>query len=1406
MLRKPDTTKSKQRTAAAGDLPDLKAPFSLAEPSGRATSPRAPEEYVHEPLAPGRDARPHASGICIQKHTPLADARAGRPYLRASRFTAPMHALWRRTVSPGHQRVSIACLAALLCAPIDRSLSATAEEFAAALPQGVRAVWDIARAHHDTTPTRERICLNGLWRWQPADAGSQQVPEGNWGYFKVPGCWPGITDYLQKDSQTVHAHPAWKDQKLGAVSAAWYEREFAIPSGWTGRQIQLHLEYLNSFAVVYVDGARAGELRFPGGELDLSAVCRPGTTHRLSLQVVALPLQGVLLSYTDSASAREVKGSVARRGLCGDVYLVSNPSGPRLCDVKLEPSVRRKELRVAASLEGLVPDNRYTLRGRVIESSGKAREFTSPPFTAKAVAEAGGEVTFTEAWMPENLWDLHTPTNTCALELSLLDAGGRVCDAFWPERFGFREFWIEGRDFYLNGSRVLLCALPLDNAQVGAAQATYAAARESLERLQSFGINFVYTHNYGCEPGSHLGFAEILRAADDVGMLVALSQPHFSHYSWSSADADRTNGYDRHAAFYARAAGNHPSVVLYAMSHNSTGYNEDMNPDMIDGIQDARDQWAQRNVRLAQRAEAIVSGLDPSRIVYHHASGNLGPLHAINFYPNFVPVQEMSDWFEHWATRGVKPVFLCEYGTPFTWDWAMYRGWYRGKREFGSAVVPWEFCLAEWNAQFFGDQAFRISEMEKRNLRWEAAQFRAGKTWHRWDYPHQLGSADFPEREPVFAQYYADNWRAFRTWGVSAISPWEHHILFTMRPGLDRNRRENLPVDWDNLQQPGFSPDYLGERYERMDLAYARSDWVPTAGARALMRNNRPLLAYITGKPVRFTSKDHLFQAGETVEKQVIVINSSRQRVKAEVSWSLALPLPMNGRSSVDVDAGQQARIPLRFVLPPGLIPGEHPLTAKVTFDTSETQEDAFAIRVLPQRPTPRTAVRVALFDPRGETGPLLRGLGVPFTGVDATSDLGAYDLLVVGKAALTLTNEVPNLNQVRKGLKVLVFEQTPEVLEQRLGFRVAAYGLRQVFPRVPDHPALAGLRDECLRDWRGEATILPPRLKYQLNPKFNGAPTVTWCGLEVTRAWRCGCQGNVASVLIEKPACGDFLPILDGGFSLQYSPLLEFREGQGIILFCQMDVTGRTENEPVAETLVANLLEYVGAWKPSPPRTALYTGEPEGKTHLGAAGFHLTDYAGGELKPDRLLIAGPRSGEVLVAHRKALAEFVKRRGRILALGLTPADAEAFLPFRISLAPAEHINAFFEPPEWESPLAGVGPADVHNRDPRAIPLVAGGADPIGDGVLAVASGGNVVFCQLVPWQFDYRANYGLKRTFRRTSFLVTRLLSNLGVPCETPLLHHISTPVREKEPGRWLQGLYLDEPEEWDDPYRFFRW
>jgi hypothetical protein len=120
-------------------------------------------------------------------------------------------------------------------------------------------------------------------------------------------------------------------------------------------------------------------------------------------------------------------------------------------------------------------------------------------------------------------------------------------------------------------------------------------------------------------------------------------------------------------------------------------------------------------------------------------------------------------------------------------------------------------------------------------------------------------------------------------------------------------------------------------------------------------------------------------------------------------------------------------------------------------------------------------------------------------------------------------------------------------------------------------------------------------------------------------------------------------------------------------------------------------------------------------------------------------------------------------------------------------------------------LAGVGAADVHNRDPRELPLVANGAEVIGDGILGKAENANVVFCQMCPWQFDGTKQMNLKRTQRRATFLVSRLLGNMGVAGSTSLLNHFHDPVTFWE-KRWLNGFYADEPEEWDDPYRFFRW
>jgi hypothetical protein len=189
------------------------------------------------------------------------------------------------------------------------------------------------------------------------------------------------------------------------------------------------------------------------------------------------------------------------------------------------------------------------------------------------------------------------------------------------------------------------------------------------------------------------------------------------------------------------------------------------------------------------------------------------------------------------------------------------------------------------------------------------------------------------------------------------------------------------------------------------------------------------------------------------------------------------------------------------------------------------------------------------------------------------------------------------------------------------------------------------------------------------------------------------------------------------------------------------------------------------------------------------------------------MLIVGPGGGKELTGDAAALGQWLKEGGHVLALGLDGREAEALLPGTVAITKSEHIAAYFEPPGVKSLFVGIGPADVHNRDPRERPLVTSGATVLGNGIIAKSDHANVVFCQLVPWQFNSKKPMNLKRTFRRASALVTRLAANLGAAGSTPLLSRFRNPVEaSRSEARWLDGLYLDTPEKWDDPYRYFRW
>ncbi|MCK4375559.1 MAG: hypothetical protein KAX19_09525, partial [Candidatus Brocadiae bacterium] len=318
---------------------------------------------------------------------------------------------------------------------------------------GVKAVWDLERAYREETATRERICINGLWRFKPAGHPNEPCPgfDEDWGYFKVPGTWPLEPGRNENGRSQRFFGPNGWEEKLSDVQMAWYWREINVPAQWEGRRIALRAGWVNSRARVFIDGRAAGKVDFPGGEIDLTGICRPGVTHQLAILVIAqlLTPQGTYLPYDEAPAETRM----LRRGLCGDVFLMSMPRGPRISDVGIDTSVRQWSITFAAALDGLEEGASYALRARVLDGEEETLTAQSEPFSAEDLQN--GRLEFSKEWTTPKLWDTATPGNQYEATIELLE-GGSTQDVCHNVRFGFREFWIDGRDFYLNGSRIFL--------------------------------------------------------------------------------------------------------------------------------------------------------------------------------------------------------------------------------------------------------------------------------------------------------------------------------------------------------------------------------------------------------------------------------------------------------------------------------------------------------------------------------------------------------------------------------------------------------------------------------------------------------------------------------------------------------------------------------------------------------------------------------------------------------------------------------------------------------------------------------------------------------------------------------------------------------------------------------------
>ncbi|MDA1142734.1 MAG: hypothetical protein O3B01_29580 [Planctomycetota bacterium] len=795
-----------------------------------------------------------------------------------------------------------------------------------------------------------------------------------------------------------------------------------------------------------------------------------------------------------------------------------------------------------------------------------------------------------------------------------------------------------------------------------------------------------------------------LQRSDAQGMLVL--------YPLGPAPRAVLNGPNwKHAERYFRARmdrlANHPSLILWKLDDYGHVSGPWGHPASIAGLSPP-DQKAP-----AVKASQLLHELDPSRPNFYARYGDGGDI--LSAYQSFnagVPIQTREEWPRVWASARNKPLLVR---TPGPMPFKTFFLWQRGEED--------NPAFAEHAATWFGSQAYR------RTNAMDALTF--SKTAQH--------SAAYWSRHPLYDE-------------VKAM-------------GIERQLKA-----WRGM---GLSYVIDFQREDAQNL-------LPRTEA-ALKRQNKPFFAFIAGPAEDYLRKDTAYFAGEKVERQLVISNDTEEPVgmMVEIEWLLGAGIGNSStrdKRGISVQPGEIAFIPLVYQCPAVQDKTRVKLlvTGKVLGAESDLLnfEEELGLHIFPRFNFPRNlnTQRILVLDPDTHLSKVLSDENVSFDTLKEESDLSNYNLLLIGRGSanpdwMRVLEANGFRKAVQKGLNVVFFEQGYSHL---LGLQVETFDHRQAFVRAPNSPLLQGLDDSDFTNWRGNSTM------GTAYPGFD--PDGDWTqhefmkhgvmnGLGQRRFWHWSNLGMVASFCFRKPDRGNFKVLLDCGFDQLYTPLLEYRHGQGRMLFCQLDITGRYGLDPVATLLTQRILaEYSKPMSAEVLPTMLVSGEI-GKQTLEVLGFpydQLNDFAEDELDTTRPLFVDLRERKQLSrAEFLRIQEFVAGGGKLLQMGAISNEDAGWLPGEMQF----QLRDVFRSEILEhSLLDGLGDTDFFWRMPRKMSVVLR-TPPRGtimkSGVIAVIpfGRGNAILCQFDPRMF--------RDPWQRTKSMrvLSTLFTNLGALC-----------------------------------------
>ncbi len=681
-----------------------------------------------------------------------------------------------------------------------------------------------------------------------------------------------------------------------------------------------------------------------------------------------------------------------------------------------------------------------------------------------------------------------------------------------------------------------------------------------------------------------------------------------------------------------------------------------------------------------------------------------------------------------------------------------------------------------------------------------------------------FGTAAYAAEEPKYRQYL--------------------HDLF--RSGMLYDSSENRLDEYANMhkiQQLFRTNTWRSWRTAGLSGGLRTWSWMQDA----LAENNGPTLAWIAGPAGAYTAKDHHFRPGQTIEKQIVLINDTRRPQQFTATWTAAAGGQEVGRGTQQgsLAVSETRFLPIRVVAPPAEAGGK--ADGRITLGASigaTTHRDTFEFRVFgDDRPG---QARIAVVDPDGTAARMLASLGYTTYAWNGA----AAPLVVIGRNALKDDPAAAARLEtyVRAGGRAVICAQDPQWMARAIQWRVCPQVSRRVFP--VNSSVTLGIDADDLRDWTGSSTLIEAYPKYvagtyvkgnevdQSGPqasqtRHEGAGTYVLGneGDQPYAGWHWGNRGAVTSAAVEKPHRSGWRPLLECEFDLAYTPLMELDYGKGRLVVCTLDLEDHVLRDPAARRMAGRIVDYALRCPLSPRASqVLYLG--------GAAGAAWLDRIGVSYRRaavlgagDGLLLVGPDADIDAAALRACLEQGGK------AFFLPRSQADGGLGATLKPAAADFAGSLCVP-EWPE-ASGLSASDLRWRThlDTAPWLVGAGADIGADGLIArkVIGKGVAIFCQVDPDRFQADKRTYFRYTRWRSTRAVAQLLANLGAsfPADSRIFHPLDTmalineggfvgnggwpmSLKPKPEGGGARGCYYPDYRTdfpmGDNPYRYYRW